>query len=149
MTEDDIKALCYAAEITTLKQRIEQLEAALQGLIEANENNWHPMKVNGAEWFTARAALGDKIKKPSFKWRALVKDDRTDSGRYEISVALVDMESEQTPHHVKSWGWDDFNEKIIFPSTSSNAKDDVIWNKMINTAHAFAALLNMRDGYEQ
>lgn len=42
--------------------RIEQLEAALRGLIEAQENQWHPMKINGAEWFTARAALAGEKK---------------------------------------------------------------------------------------
>ena len=48
-------------EIVYLKGRVAELEAALRGLIEAHENQWHPMKINGAEWFTARAALaGEK-----------------------------------------------------------------------------------------
>ena len=40
--------------------RVEVLEKTLRALIEAYDNNWHPMKVNGAEWFTARAALEKK-----------------------------------------------------------------------------------------
>lgn len=39
---------------------IEKLEAALRALIEANDNSWHPMEINGAEWFTARQALEGK-----------------------------------------------------------------------------------------
>ncbi len=70
MTDDLVKRLRDYAEqwkVSTFPNiadeaadRIEQLEAALRMLIEAHENDWHPMKVNGAEWFTARAALGEK-----------------------------------------------------------------------------------------
>jgi hypothetical protein len=47
-------------ELQNAADRIEKLEAALRALIEANDNGWHPMKINGAEWFTARKALEGK-----------------------------------------------------------------------------------------
>ena len=50
----------YLSNKRVLADRIEKLEAALRGLINANENGWHPMKMNGAEWFTARKALEGK-----------------------------------------------------------------------------------------
>jgi hypothetical protein len=41
---------------------IERLREALKGLVDAYDNGkFNPMKINGAEWFTARAALkGDE-----------------------------------------------------------------------------------------
>ena len=48
------------AELHRCFHRIEGLQVALRGLIEANGNGWHPMKINGAEWFTARKALEGK-----------------------------------------------------------------------------------------
>ena len=48
------------AEVSALRAENERLRTALQGLIDANKNEWHPMKTNGAEWFTARAALERK-----------------------------------------------------------------------------------------
>jgi len=50
----------YFDAICERNTRIEKLEAALRGLINANENGWHPMKMSGAEWFTARQALEGK-----------------------------------------------------------------------------------------
>ena len=50
----------YEYQVQCLEDRIEKLEAALRALIEANDNGWHPMKMNGAEWFTARKALEGK-----------------------------------------------------------------------------------------
>ena len=37
MTEDDIKALCYSAEIATLKQRVEALESGPGGIMEMKQ----------------------------------------------------------------------------------------------------------------
>lgn len=39
---------------------IERLRSTLRGLIDAHDNGFNPMKINGAEWFTARAALEGK-----------------------------------------------------------------------------------------
>jgi hypothetical protein len=60
MNPDDTRPGMSSMAPFDAADRIEALESALRGLIEAHENNWHPMKVNGAEWFTARAALREK-----------------------------------------------------------------------------------------
>lgn len=43
--------------MAAMGKRIEELEAALEMLLKACEAGWHPMKINGAEIFTAHSAL--------------------------------------------------------------------------------------------
>ena len=46
-----------AREAATLRAENERMREALRALLNAHDNGFHPMKINGAEWFTARAAI--------------------------------------------------------------------------------------------